>query len=96
MVRIELSKGATGIFSRRRIRASGHAVQQPNRHHNQQFGSIWVNEFQSQAKSGSNQNLTHDCHLVIDGCQCSVLNAVSEHAQKNIGSIESQRREDPR
>ena len=67
-----------------------------HRHRNQQFGSIWANAFQSQAKSGSNQNLTYDCHLVIGKCQCSVLDAVSEHARKVIGSAESERREDPR
>ena len=44
-------------------------------HRNQQFGSIWANEFQSQAKSGGNQNITYDCHLVVGGCQCSVLDA---------------------
>ena len=59
-------------------------------------GSIWVNAFQSQAKSGGNQNLIHDCHLVFGRCQCSVLDAVSEHAPKDIGPVESERREDPR
>ena len=95
MARIESSEDAFEKSSRRRIRAVGHAVLLPNRHRNQRCESIWVNTFQSQANPGSNQNVTHDCHLVIDWCQCSVFDAVSEHAQKNIGPVESQRREDP-
>ena len=67
-----------------------------HRHRNQQFGSIWANAFQSQANSGSNQNLIYDCHLVFGRCQCGVLDAVSEHALKDIGPVESERREGPR